>query len=292
MNPHPVSHNRGSISGNAIRADMHIHTRASDGLLTPEEVVKSARSARLKMLAVTDHDTTFNTEKVNTLCQNAGIIGVNGIEVSAYEGNLKVHTLGYGFDLDDGQFNSFLDELYDGSLKRAEQIIYKLNACGINLTFEDAAAERISDKAPVHVMHIARAAVKKRLAQNPFTFYKQYLSVGAPAFSNICRPSPERAVEAINAAGGIAIIAHPGRIELQKSELYNLVSRLVSAGLGGIEGVYSSHTAKETAYFKEIAEEFGLIVTGGSDTHFLGGNRAIGNPVFYSSDELRQALKI
>lgn len=292
MKPHLASSNRSSIPCDEIRADMHIHTCASDGLLTCEEVVNTARNAGLKMLAVTDHDTTFNTQKLNTFCQNAGIIGVNGIEVSAYDGNLKVHTLGYGFDLNNAQFNSFLGELYEGSIKRAEQIIFKLNTCGINLTFEDAAAERLSDKSPVHVMHIARAAVKKRFAQNPFTFYKQYLAVGAPAFSNICRPSPERAIEAINGAGGLAVIAHPGRIELPKSELYALISRLASAGLGGIEGVYSSHTAKETAYFKEIAEEFGLLTTGGSDTHFLGGNRAIGNPVFYPSDELRQRLKI
>lgn len=275
-----------------MRADMHVHTRASDGLLSPEEAVNIARSSGLNMLAVTDHDTTFNTEKVNTFCQNAGIIGVNGIEVSAYTGNVKVHTLGYGFDIHNTQFKNFLGELYQSSIKRTEQIISKLNACGINLTFEDAAAERISDETPIHVMHIARAAVKKRLAQNPFTFYKQYLSPGAPAASNICRPTPERAIEVINAAGGFAVIAHPGRIEMQKSELYDLIARLAQAGLSGIEAVYSSHTNQETAYFKEIAKEFGLLVTGGSDTHFAGGNRAIGSPIFHPSEELWQALKI
>ena len=275
-----------------MRADMHVHTRASDGLLSPEEAVKTAAANGLKMLAVTDHDTTFNTAKVNTYCQNAGIIGINGIEVSAYIDNVKVHTLGYGFDLNNTQFKAFLNELYEGSLRRTEQIISNLNACGINLKFEDAAAERISDKTPIHVMHIARAAVKKRYAENPFTFHKKYLSPSAPAFSNICRPSPERAVEVINAAGGFAVIAHPGRIELPKTELYSLISRLAQAGLSGIEAVYSSHTVTETAYFKEIAEEFGLLVTGGSDTHFSGGNRAIGKPVFYPSDELRQRLKI
>lgn len=275
-----------------MRADMHVHTRASDGLLSPEEAVNIAKSSGLQILAVTDHDTTFNTEKVNTLCQNAGLIGVNGIEVSAYYGNVKVHTLGYGFDMNNSQFKAFLGELYEGSLKRTEQIISKLNACGINLTFEDAAAERTSDKTPIHVMHIARAAVKKRYAQNPFSFHKKYLAPGAPASSNICRPIPERAIEAINAAGGLAVIAHPGRIEMQKSELYDLIARLAHAGLGGIEAVYSSHTTQETAYYKEIAKEFGLLVTGGSDTHFAGGNRAIGSPVFHPSEDLWQRLKI
>lgn len=274
-----------------MKADMHVHTVASDGLLSPEEAVNIARNSGLKMLAVTDHDTTFNTEKVNTLCQNAGIIGVNGIEISAYYDNVKVHTLGYGFDLNNAQFTVFLAELYEGSLKRTEQIISKLNACGINLTFEDAAAERTSDKTPIHVMHIARAAVKKRLAQNPFSFYKKYLMPCAPAASNICRPTPERTIEVINAAGGFAVMAHPGRIELQESELYDLIARLVRAGLGGIEAVYSSHTTQETAYYKEIAKEFGILVTGGSDTHYRGGNRAIGSPVFHPSEDLWQRLK-
>lgn len=275
-----------------MRADMHIHTTASDGLLSPEEVVKIACGYGLQIIAVTDHDTTFNTAKVNTLCKNAGITSVNGIEISAYDGNVKVHTLGYDFDVNDANFNAFLDELYENSLKRTEHIISKLNACGIRLTFEEAAAERFFEKTPIHVMHIARAAVKKRYAENPFSFYKRYLMPNAPAFSNICRPSPERAVQAINAAGGLAVIAHPGRVELPKSELHSLIARLVSAGLGGIEAVYSSHTALETAYFKEIAEEFGLMITGGSDTHFSGGNRAIGNPVFRPSEKLRHRLKI
>ena len=275
-----------------MRADMHVHTRASDGLLTPEEVVKIASDSGLQIISVTDHDTIYNTEKVNTLCKNAGIVFVNGIEISAYYGNVKVHTLGYGFNANDESFNSFLDKLRNNSLMRTREIISKLNACGIGLTFEEAAAERISEKTPIHVMHVARAAVKKRYALNPYDFYKQYLMSNSPAYSNICRPTPEQAIEAINAAGGIAVIAHPGRIEMQKPELKKLIALLTTAGLGGIEAVYSSHTTRETAYFKEIAEEFGLMVTGGSDTHFAGGNRAIGIPVFHPSEELRLRLKI
>lgn len=288
----PQLQNSASICCNAATADMHIHTTASDGLLSPEEVVEAALDAGLKILSVTDHDTTFNTAKVNTVCKNAGIISVNGIEISAYDGKTKVHTLGYGFDVNDGRFNAFLNELYEGSLARTEDILSKLKACKINLSFEEVAARRFSNKTPIHVMHICRAAVKKRYAENPFSFYKRYLMSSAPAFSNICRPTPERAIEAINSAGGLAVIAHPGRVELQKTELYSLIARLTKAGLGGIEGVYSSHTALETAYFKEIAEQFGLLVTGGSDTHFGGGNKAIGTPVFQPSEKLRHRLKI
>lgn len=275
-----------------IKADMHIHTRASDGLFSPEEVVAFAKSAGLGALAVTDHDTAFNTEKVNTLCKNSSIKGINGIEVSAYIGNTKVHTLGYGFNLHNVGFIKFLNSLRESSIERTEDILAKLNRCGIYISFEDINAERLSDKTPVHVMHIARAAYKKGYAKSHFGFYGRYLVPGAPACSNICRPSPEDAVKAITAAGGLAVIAHPGRIDIERSELYNLIKRLVAVGLGGIEAVYSTHTAVETAYFKELAEEFGLLVTGGSDTHYSGGSRAIGDPVFQPSKELRHRLQI
>ena len=275
-----------------IRADMHVHTYASDGLQTPEEVVAAAKEVGLNALAVTDHDTVYNTEKVNALCKDSGIVGINGVEISAYDGFTKVHTLGYGFDLSDPQLNRFLSELIVNSEKRTEEIIFKLNQIGVNLKFEDVTGERISDSTPIHAMHLSRAAVKKGFEKHPFNFYRKYLMYGKPAFTNICRPTPEQAIEVINAAGGFAVLAHPGRIMLEKADLRKLTERLASAGLYGIEAVYSTHTALETAYFKELAEELGLAVTGGSDTHFIGGNRAIGAPVFYPAEELRQRLKI
>lgn len=274
-----------------IKADMHVHTNASDGLFAPEEAVKHALSAGLKALAVTDHDTVFNTLKVNTLCKNSGIYGINGIEVSAYFGTVKVHTLGFGFDIENPQFTEFLNSLCSGSVKRAEDVIKKLNSCGVKLTVEEAAAERSTPQIPVHTMHICRAAAKKGYALNPYDFYKRYLIAGKPAFSNICRPTPEQAIEAINCAGGIAVLAHPGRIELNKCDLRALICSLTATGLQGIEAVYSTHTAEETAYFKELAEELNLLVTGGSDTHFYGGNRSIGVPEFFPSTALRQKLR-
>lgn len=273
-----------------MTADMHVHTQASDGLFTPEEVVKHALSAGLSAIAVTDHDTVKNTAKLNTLCKNAQITPINGIEVSAYEGFTKVHTLGYGYDINSDSFKGFLKELYEGSLKRTEDIISKLNKCGINLSFADAAAERVYADSPIHSMHVARAAVRRGIAANPMAFFKTYLMYGRPAFSNICRPSPERAIEEITAAGGIAVIAHPGRIDLNQTDLRSLIVRLAEAGLAGIEAVYSTHTVIQTAYFKELAEELDLLVTGGSDTHFEGGNRRIGSPVFHPSEKLRQRL--
>lgn len=275
-----------------MTADMHVHTLASDGLFTPADVVKNAQNASLSFVAVTDHDTVYNSAEAIALCNKAGISGVTGTEISAYVGDVKIHTLAYGFDPSNPHFVSFMDELREGSYRRTEDIIRRLNSMGFKLTFEEAAAERISETTPIHAMHVARAAVKKGYSADPVDFYIKNMMYGTTGFSNICRPTPEKTVEIINAAGGLAVLAHPGRIDLGKSDLYSLIGRLAAAGLGGIEAVYSAHTDIQTAYFKEIAEEFGLLVTGGSDTHFNGGNRRVGRPVFRPSDELLQRLKI
>lgn len=275
-----------------MKGDMHIHTTASDGQLTPEEVVSIAKNTGLDFLAVTDHDTVYNLPNVKFHCKSAGIIPLNGIEVSAYEGNLKVHTLGYGFDCENAGFKKFTQTLLQNSLERTEHILKKLNMCGVNINMSDISAVRISAETPIHAIHICRAAVNKGYDTDPFCFFRKYLIPGAPAFSNICRPSPEEAISEINSAGGFAVIAHPGRIELEREELRGYIFRLVSAGLKGIEAVYSTHTVIETAYFKELAEELCLYITGGSDTHFNGSNRKIGEPVFCPSAALRQRLKI
>lgn len=275
-----------------MTADLHVHTCASDGLFTPEEAAAQALKAGLSLVAVTDHDTAFNTEEFNTVCEKAGIKSVNGIEISAYVGDVKIHTLGYGFDLGSAVFRDFLKELREGSFERTEAILCKLGGCGVHISFAEAAAERQSDQTPVHAMHIARAAVKKGYASDPIKFYMTYMMYGKPAFVNICRPTPEKAIQVINSAGGTAVIAHPGRIDLGKTELYSLIARLAREGLGGIEAVYSAHTEIQTAYFREIAREFGLLVTGGSDTHFSGGTRRVGTPVFHPSEALLQRLKI
>ena len=139
-------------------------------------------------------------------------------------------------------------------------------------------------------MHISRTAVKKGYARDAFTFQRNFLSYGCDAYSGIGRPSPETAVEVITACGGFASLAHPGRIELEKQELIALVKRLVSKGLKGIEAEYSAHTSLQTAYYTQLAKEYNLSVTGGSDTHFQGGNKKIGTPVFDCGEELCEKL--
>lgn len=279
-----------NFSTENLRADLHVHTYFSDGNLSPEKVVQLAKNNGVGLLAVTDHDTDEGCEEVRRYCREYGVNFVCGMEVSAYFGDIKLHTLCYGFDGKNADVKDFVNSLCQNSVKRTEDIIFKLNKCGIKVTLEAAANERFSPKTPIHAMHVARAGVRMGYAPNPFEFYKLYLMKGAPAFSKLCRPSPEQTIRIINGANGFCSLAHPSRIEMAAQEKITLIKRLKSSGLCGIEGVYSTHTAKETAYYKELAKEIGLLITGGSDAHFAIGNKSIGTPFFEPDRELLQRL--
>lgn len=276
-----------------MTADLHIHTYYSDGLLSPVQVAQTAKSNGVDLIAVTDHDCALGYDEVKENCAKYGVKTVRGIEVSAYCGDIKIHTLGYNFDSGRPEFTEFYKRLYEGSLTRAEDIISKLNKNGVKLTFDEVDAQRKIKNAPVHGMHISRALANKGYCnKNAFSVYMNYLANGKCAYSAICRPSPEEAIGVINACKGFTSLAHPGRIEMERGELYDYIKRLKGAGLSGIEAVYSTHTVDDTAYYKELARDFGLIVTGGSDTHYESGNKRIGSPAFYPSEELVKKLKV
>lgn len=275
-----------------MRADLHVHTYYSDGLLSPEDVVTRAEGRGVDLIAVTDHDTAAGCAEVKSLCGKNGLKAVYGIEVSAYFGNIKIHTLCYNPDTENTGFKAFLKELYDGSFTRTEEILFKLKGCGVNLTLQEVLSQRKSEDIPIHAMHIARAAAEKGYGKAPYDFYDKYLMTGRPAFTALCRPSPERTVEIIGSAGGVSSLAHPARIVMNADEKRAFIKRLVSCGLDGIEAVYSTHTDRETAYYKELAGEFGLLVTGGSDTHFADGRNKIGLPYFEPDARLLHKLKI
>lgn len=276
-----------------MRADLHVHTYCSDGRMSPAEVVEEAKNNGVRLLAVTDHDCMLACAEVKRAGEKAGITTVNGIEVSAYVDDVKIHTLGYNIDSEKPEFKAFLKELYEGSLKRSEDIISKLNKNGIDITMKEVLSSRKVSVSPVHAMHIAFACAEKGYCGgNASAFFFEYLAWGKCAYSNLCRPSPDRTVELISSCGGFSSLAHPGRIDMEKSKLVKLVEKLKACGLGGIEAVYTTHTVTETAYFKEMAKAYSLLVTGGSDTHFKGGRYKIGEPEYYADEAIADKLGI
>lgn len=275
-----------------IRADMHVHTYYSDGAQSPADVVAAAKRAGVGLISVTDHDNSNARGEVKKLALASGIISVDGEEISAYDGAVKVHILGYGMDCGGEEYARFHKELYDGAEERALDVLKKLSAVGVRLSYGDVLRERKCKNSPLHGMYIATAGARKGYASSPFDFYARYLGLGKAGFSCVGRPTPEKTAEFVSSLGGVCSLAHPGRITLENGGVEKLVARLIPCGLTGIEAVYSGHTAKETQYYKELAERYNLLVTGGSDTHVSEGNRRVGEPPFYPDERLLSALKI
>ncbi len=274
-----------------LRADLHVHTYFSDGTLSCADIASAAVRAGVNILAKTDHDTQNGCAEFESECKSRGVIPVGGVEISAYS-SVKVHVLGYNLDRECAAYKKFFSGLYDGAEERTRDILKKLARCGVKVSYEEVVKERKSAASPVHTFYIARAASRKGYGRSPVDFYMTYLNAGCRAYSAVCRPTPEQAVEVIKACGGVSSLAHPGRITLADGDRLNLIDALVSCGLDGIEAEYSGHTVKETAYYKEIAESRKLLVTGGSDTHHAEGGKRVGTPEFYPDERLLAALKI
>ncbi len=274
-----------------MRADLHLHSFYSDGAMSPEEVASNAKTNNVQLIALTDHDTMLGCQRAHAACKEQGISYVYGLEISAYNFT-KVHVLGYNVDYNSAPFKEYAEWTRLGSEERARDILSKLKKRGIHLTMTDVERERKISGTPIHSMFIARAGSRKGYSSSPNRFYLDYLMAGKCAFSTLRRPTPEQAVRIILESGGIPVLAHPGRIFCDKSVREDVIKGLVDCGLKGIEVFYSGHTMEETAYYKEMAENFNLLKTGGSDTHYNQGNRSIGTPEFYPDEALLSALKI
>ena len=273
-----------------MRADLHIHTYYSDGAYSPAQIAAMAREAGLSLISMTDHDSLAGLEEKTRAAADSGLSYVPGWEVSAYRGGLKVHILGYGCRIC-APYEQFLRARREGALARAEDIIARANEYfGLDVTLADAERFHQKKDAPLHTMHIV-AAFAERLGRDKGDLYAAAFEPGKPCHSLIGRPSPQDAIDVIHASGGIAVLAHPGRIKLSAERRFSLMDELVGRGLDGIECSHSDHTEEQTAQFAAYARLRGLLQTGGSDFHAEGRNRVIGQPPFSPSEELLAAFR-
>lgn len=241
-------------------ADLHLHTRHSDGTYTPEELVACAHGLGLDTIAVTDHDTTEGCPAAARAAAAAGLAFVTGTELTAETGGREVHILGYFVDPEEPVFLAELQAAQRVRQERIHEMVRRLNARGVAVTTEAVFA--IADCHSPGRPHVARALVAGGFVKNLDQAFEKYLKKNRPAWVPKKRLSVARAIRLIHGAGGVAVLAHPA---LNHDD--QLVGRVAAAGLDGLECQHPRHDAAAVERYRRMADELGLVPTGGSDCH-------------------------
>ncbi len=243
-----------------VFADLHIHSIASDGTFTPTEVVARAVELGLHAIALTDHDTVAGLAEAMAAAEEAGLDFVPGIEMGSDVGDRDIHILGYYVDYQSPDFLSYLEDLKKKRLTRAADMCERLTAAGMPLTLDEAL--RQTTNGLLTRAHIARAVVAAGYARNIGEVFELHLGNGKPCFVPKYNFTAGDVIAAIKAAGGIPVLAHP-----QLSRADEKIPELVEQGLMGLEGHCLDHKRHDVEHYIELADKYGLIVTGGSDCH-------------------------
>jgi len=251
--------------------DLHVHSNASDGTLTPSEIINLAHELGLGAIAITDHDTLAGSKQAAGLVVPASIELVSGVEISAApiipaDSVSSYHILGYFIRLDDPTLNQTLNQLQEYRRNRNHQIFERLNQIGIHLDPTDI--ETPIDGGEMGRPHIATALLKKGIVASIGEAFDNYLSKGKPAYVDKKRLSCEEAIRIISEAGGVPILAHPGLLNLDPDdELENRIIALKQKGMKGIEVYYPEHTPDMIEFLVGLADRHELLITGGTDFH-------------------------
>ncbi|MBI4642749.1 MAG: PHP domain-containing protein [Deltaproteobacteria bacterium] len=246
--------------------DLHTHSTASDGSYRPAEVVHLAKDAGLRAMALTDHDTTDGLAEALAAGAELGVEVIPGVEISTRHVGDSMHILGYFLDFHSGKLAERLAVLKQARKDRNPKIIAKLNALGLAITMEQV--ERISGGGQVGRPHIARVLLERGYVRTMQQAFDIYLKNGGKAYVAKFRFPPAEALEMIREAGGVPVLAHPFTLGLGSlGALRDLLRDLQALGLAGIETFYAEHTPEQEALYLKLAQELGLLVTGGSDFH-------------------------
>jgi len=251
----------------SLKFDLHCHSTASDGALTPTELVTKASGLGLAVLALTDHDTVAGVDEFIAAARKAGLYPIPGVEIGADFKPGTLHLLGYSIDHHHPDLISRLAELRNKRRRRAHQILAQLQQAGIAISLDDVQSGD-NDSRAIGRPHFARALVRKGYAADMHAAFHRFLTPGAPGYVSREKLSAAESIRMIRAAGGLPVLAHPKTVYPdQLSQLEPLVKELVASGLGGIEVYYPEHTPREEKLFLDLAQRHGLITTGGSDYH-------------------------
>ncbi|HEX2950625.1 MAG TPA: PHP domain-containing protein [Armatimonadota bacterium] len=249
--------------------DLHLHTTYSDGTLTPEEVIMTAAERGVLLLAITDHDEVEGIAPAQAAASAYGIEVISGVEINTQAGKEDVHILGYGFPVTSPVLLAGLRLRREARVERAKKILARLATLGYSIDIADVLA--IAGHGSVGRPHIARALVHAGYVHDTAEAFDRLIGNRCPAYVPRSPFTPEEAVALIHQAGGIASLAHPGKL----GDPIRFIKRLKEVDLNAIEAYHSDHSAAVTERLLRWARQFDLGVTGGTDSHGPHGTRVV-----------------
>lgn len=241
---------------------MHVHTTASDGSLTPSQVVARARAKGLGGVAITDHDTVEGIQEALEVAKDTGFIVLPGIELSTEKDGEEIHILGYGLDYHAPSLLKTLDFLKNQRLLRGEKMIHRLQKLGLDISFQEVMS--LAGEGSLGRPHIAQTLVRKGYVKNTYEAFQRYLIKGAPGYVERFKLDPVDAIAQIRGLGGLAVVAHPALIKQP-----GMLEYLIDQGAHGVEVYHPDNGPEATAAYLALAKARGLMITGGSDFHHL-----------------------
>lgn len=241
-------------------ADLHLHSTFSDGKLTPEQILEISKKNGVKYISITDHD-SIDSQYI-TKEKFDGVNIISGIEFSSEIYEFEIHILGYFIDIENENLNNIVNNLKKSRIKRAKIIIDRLKNEGIELNIDDI----IKDNSSVGRAHIASEIVKKGYEDTFKGAFLKYLLKGKPAYVKGEKLNYKEAIKVIKEAGGIAVLAHPGKI-YKSMVIEKVIKELKCYGLSGLEVYHPSHSKEQINLFNNLSRKYKLSITGGSDFH-------------------------
>ena len=245
-------------------ADLHTHSRASDGQYSPADLVRLAKKSGVEVLALTDHDTIDGLEEAVGAGSCYDLQILRGVELSAKE-HKDLHLLGYGFSEGDSSLWRLCDQLRSGREQRKHRIIQYLHDCGVDIPLSEV--EALSGGRIVARPHFAQVIIRHGYAETVQEVFARWLDT--PAFAEVERQKPdaEACIRVIHESGGICSWAHPYQLSIEEAETEALLRKLVASGLDAIECYYPAHSKEQTEFYLHLCKKYQLHCTGGSDFH-------------------------
>jgi hypothetical protein len=262
----PGSFTDSSISQSKF-ADLHVHTRASDGLMTPEEAVEQAHSAGLVAISIADHDSIWGIEPALEAGEKYGIEVIPGVELSSEVKGSELHFLGYYIDWRKKWFREKLLMIQEARRDRARKMVEKLRKLGLDVSYDMVTA---IDGKVLGRPHIARVLMDRGYVKTMDEAFNRFLGRGKPAYVAKFPISPAEAIKMIKRVKGIPVLSHPVFAHAD-----DMLPELAELGLRGIEVYHSKHDTSTTKYYEQLAQKYGLLIVGGSDSH--GSEIPVGN---------------